>query len=279
LCAEDVVLEFQYGSVRPIAVDRIQLEQVVINLVSNARDAVALRGTIRLRTGSLTDEVWIAVEDDGPGIDEQVMSHLFEPFFTTKPAAKGSGLGLATVHGVVEQSGGRVDVTSRPGRGTCFRVVFPVVGEFPPARRNARRIHTPVRENISILVVDDDALVRGVVTKVLQDNGYPGAVSVDPAGAVAAAESLPRLDLLVTDVVMPNITGRELYAQIAQVHRGVRVIYCSGYADDFVASRGGMPAPGEYLPKPFTEQSLLAKVSDVLTRYPIDVDLEPPARQ
>lgn len=269
LCSEDIALVFAYGPVHAIAVDRVELEQVFINLVSNARDSISGQGTIRIHTGSTSDAVWASVEDDGEGIDEDLVNRVFEPFFTTKRPGSGSGLGLATVHGIVTESGGRVEVTSKKGQGTSFRIVFPVAREMPASKESARVLPSPPPDAVAILVVDDDPLVRKVVSTILNENGYEIIASTGPADALAAAQKASRIDLVVTDVVMPGMNGPELYAGIRALHPAARVLYCSGYAEKFVQRRAGPAARQEYLQKPFSEQALLEKVRETLVRYPI----------
>jgi two-component system cell cycle sensor histidine kinase/response regulator CckA len=252
----------------PISVDRSQLEQVVMNLVANAGDAMAGRdgGQVTIRTGGGPVGVWLAVEDQGGGIDPAVADRIFEPFFTTKGRGKGSGLGLATVQGIVVQSGGEIAVRSVPGQGSVFTVTFPAARAALPAA--APPVEGPARSaggRALVLLCDDDDLVRAATRAVLESGRHEVHEVRGPAELMPLAERLQRApDLLLTDVIMPSEPGPELARRLRARFPGVRVLFMSGYSDDQIA-REGVIAPGVHLiRKPFNRAELLHKVDAVL---------------
>ena len=281
LIGEDIlfatVLHPRAGNVRA---DPGQLEQVIVNLAVNARDAMPNGGRLTIETRSIElDEayraqhptvtpgpyVMLAVSDTGMGMDEETRSRIFEPFFTTKVRGKGTGLGLATVYGIVQQSGGHIWVYSEQDRGTTMRVYLPRVDA--PAEKLARTGDPPpqnLRGTETILLVEDEAAVRAVTRQLLERNGY--TVVEAPDGPAALGLELATLDLLLTDVVMPSMSGRELADKLVARRPGLRVLYMSGYTDDAVV-RHGMLEPGlAYLEKPFRPDTLLRKVREALQR-------------
>ncbi len=263
-----------------IMADRAQLEQVVLNLAINARDAMAGGGKLTIATdnGELDAEfarshigavegayVKLTVSDTGSGMTPDVMEHIFEPFFTTKERGKGTGLGLSTAIGIVQQSEGFVDVASEPGVGSTFTIYLPrLEGASAPDETVEARIR-PNGGTETILVAEDEEAVRAFVERVLANSGYAVLTAADGASALEKAARLPRLDLLFTDVVMPGMSGIHLAAQLAGLRPGLPVIYASGYLDEGIlraAGEEGVP----YLPKPFTADELLARVREVLDR-------------
>jgi PAS domain S-box-containing protein len=275
-----ISLDSELGSVRA---DAGQLEQVLLNLAVNARDAMPDGGSLTIETanvelsGSYTKEhlgaeagphVLLAVSDTGVGMDAATQARIFEPFFTTKPAGKGTGLGLATVYGIVEQSGGFLWVYSEPGKGTTFKVYLPMTGatvaDLPPAASG------PVRGgDETVLLVEDAAPVRAVARETLERYGY--AVIEAPAPDVAlelVARTPHTLHLLVTDVVMPGMNGRQLAARITSERPDIRVLFMSGYTDDSVMRSGVLEHGMPYLQKPFTPEGLARKVREVLDASP-----------
>ncbi|MFN8222452.1 MAG: PAS domain-containing protein [Gaiellales bacterium] len=266
----------------PVRVDRSQLEQVVVNLTVNARDAMPTGGLISISTENRRLEppaesgfaageyVALSVADTGVGFDEPIRMAMFEPFFTTKPVGKGTGLGLATVDGIVRQSGGWVDVESSPGQGAMFTVVLPrCVGEIdapdplPPLPARDRS------SSATILVVEDTDAVRELVARTLEAAGY---TVVAAATGEAALELLTvtqvRIDLLLTDLVMPGLDGHALATTLEQRRPGLRVVYMSGYTYDEIVRHGIEAAELAFLPKPFVPATLLERVETALAGPP-----------
>ena len=270
----DSRLDDAAGAVR---VDRSRLEQVLVNLLVNARDAMPDGGRITISTSNeqVTETearlhldaaagnyVVVSVADSGHGMDAETLAHLFEPFFTTKHEGKGTGLGLATSYGTVRQSGGHIRVESRPGEGSTFRIFLPRV--FEPATEVASIITTPAEaRRETILVAEDQAMLRALVSRVLQQQGYTVFEASDGAEAldIAIAQG-PRIDLVVTDIVMPRLRGTELARRVRAMHPSVKVLFISGYPDD-EPMENLEPGIG-FLPKPFTPQILGERVRGML---------------
>jgi PAS domain S-box-containing protein len=258
-----------------------QVTQVIVNLAVNARDAMPTGGALLLRATNVSvsaaeaaadperlagDWVGLTIRDTGAGISPEVRAHIFEPFFTTKERGKGTGLGLATVYGIIQQAGGHVHVSSVPGRGTTFEACFPRV-EVAPAEPARLAKPETLGGTERILVVEDDPRVRAVTVRTLRAAGYDVLAVPEPRAALELpAGDLARLQLLVTDVVMPGLDGRELAAQLCGRHPALRVLFVSGYAPDTIAARGALDPGSELLPKPFTGAALLGRLRAILDR-------------
>jgi PAS domain S-box-containing protein len=241
--------------------DRSQIEQVVTNLVVNAGDAMPDGGRLEIDVSIDGDHAVLKVRDDGVGMDEETLARAFDPFFTTK-GEDGTGLGLATVHGIVSQSGGRIDVHSEPGRGTTFAVSFPLSTGVPAPVPSV--LSHPAGGTETILVVEDNDIVRSIVTAMLEGRGYAVISAANGAEAIAAAAAAPSIDLVLTDLVLPGMGGREASERVQALHPGVRVLYMSGYSDDAVFRSGGR-APGTgFIQKPFDGEALGHGVRDAL---------------
>ena len=282
LLGEDVELRTRLApTTGRVKADPGQLEQVVMNLAVNARDAMPTGGKLTLETANVDlDEayaadhyparagpfVMLAVSDTGIGMSEETQAHMFEPFFTTKEKGKGTGLGLATVYGIIKQSGGFIWVYSEVGHGTTFKLYLPRVEEL--AERAAAPAHTrarPARGTETILVVEDEAPVRNVARQVLERHGY---TVLEAARAEAALDIATRysgtIHLLLTDVVMPGLNGRELASRLADLRPDARVIFMSGYTDEAVTRHGVLEPGSAYVQKPFTPDAIARKVREVL---------------
>ena len=281
LIGEDVKLITNFAPDLGVArLDPGQLGQIIMNLAVNARDAMPTGGILTIETANVEMDltyvrghpvaqaghyVMLAVSDTGIGMDEATKERIFEPFFTTKETGKGTGLGLATVYGIVKQSGGFIWVYSEPARGTSFKIYFPRVNEAA-VQAAVEAAPTPApRGTETVLVVEDVSAVRGVAREMLERSGYRvlEAANGDQALRVAAKHSGP-IDLLLTDVVMPGISGRVLAQQLAEIRPQMRVLYMSGYTDDAVVNHGMLDPGLQYLQKPFTRAGLARKVHEVL---------------
>jgi PAS domain S-box-containing protein len=264
-----------------VMVDAGQVEQVVMNLVVNARDAISGRsgGVITLETAQLVlgersaalglpagRYNTLAITDTGTGVDEQTKAHLFEPFFTTKERGKGTGLGLSTVMGIVQQSGGHITVDSVLGRGTTFRVYLPAIAKGPaPVPVAAPRPSAPVAGNKRILVVEDEVDVRELIVSVLRGAGYEVIDAGDGEHALEVADAFPsELHLMLTDVIMPKLSGRQLAARFLETRPRMRVLYMSGYTDDKLGHHGVLDPDVELIQKPLTPEILLQRVRAML---------------
>jgi two-component system, cell cycle sensor histidine kinase and response regulator CckA len=280
LIGEHIDLVFKTAARGRVKVDPGQLEQVVMNLVVNARDAMPAGGSLRIETTDVDLDqeyvqrrevalqpgryVAIAVADTGVGMDEATKARAFEPFFTTKPEGKGTGLGLAMVYGIVKQSEGFVWIYSEVGKGTVFRVYLPRVDEaLTEAKARPATLHRAATEKL--LVVEDEPAARELVAEVLRAEGYDVLLAGDGQEAVElATRAKAPLHLLLTDVVLPKLSGRAAAEQIRIIHPGIKVLYMSGYTDDEV-SRHGVLEPGiVLLQKPFTPDELTRRVGEVL---------------
>jgi PAS domain S-box-containing protein len=271
---------------KQINADPAHIEQVLINLVANARDATAAGGRVAITIedvavtgdGQIEDQrlnmspgtyVLLTVSDSGTGIDPETISRIFEPFFTTKPAGRGTGLGLSMVYGIVKQHGGYIWAHSQPGRGTSMRLYWPAI----PRDKNAEDVHESVPEPRAppkaarVIVVEDDDAVRELTVRSLEAAGLTVLAAQDAAEAsrlLGDGSTAP--DMLLTDVVLPQVSGRELGQIAADHHPGIAILFISGYARDEVITRGLVPENAAFLQKPFTPEHLVRAVTDLLVR-------------
>jgi two-component system cell cycle sensor histidine kinase/response regulator CckA len=282
LIGEDVKIVVALApDLAPVLADRGQVEQVIMNLAVNARDAMPKGGTLTIDTANVElDEHYVAthldvrpgpyvvltITDTGTGMTPAVRARLFEPFFTTKEPGKGTGLGLATVYGVVARSGGSVGVYSEVGKGTSFKVYLPradadeVVVETPPP------IARPAAGARTVLVVEDEEGLRELAKRLLQRQGYSVLIAADATEALRLFEANPTIDLLLTDVVMPGASGPELTRQLVEQRPDLRVIYMSGYTEEAIVQHGVLKPGIAFLHKPFTSRTLDEKIRQVLER-------------
>jgi PAS domain S-box-containing protein len=281
LVGEDIALStLCAANLAPIRFDPAQVEQIIVNLAVNARDAMQSGGKLTIETSNVRldaeyaeqhlgaqpgDYVLLAVSDDGAGMSEDVRSHLFEPFFTTKEAGKGTGLGLAMVYGAVQQNGGRIEVYSEVGRGTSFKIYLPAqvaTGEALPESAGIR-----LSRSTSILLVEDDARVRGFAQTALTRLGHVVHAFPNGEAALAALGSLtPTPELLMTDVVMPGVNGHVLAQRIAAVLPTIRVLFVSGYTQNVIVNQGVLKQGIEFLAKPYSVEQLARRIAELLEK-------------
>lgn len=266
----------------PVKVDPSQIDQILANLCTNARDAITGFGKITIETANSTvdeeacasrsdavpgDYVRLSVSDNGSGMDEETLKHIFEPFFTTKEVGQGTGLGMATVYGIVRQNQGFIDASSQPGHGTTFRLYFPRFsgdGEI-----QAERSHAPpaLRGHETILVAEDEPSMLNIIKMSLERLGYPVLAASSPSEALRlAGEHSGAIDLLLTDVLMPDMNGRELANLLLASYPQLRCVYMSGYTADVIAQQGVLEDGVPFLQKPFSREDLAIKVRSVLNR-------------
>ncbi|MEP7087557.1 MAG: ATP-binding protein [Gemmatimonadota bacterium] len=262
-----------------VLADAGQVEQVIMNLAVNARDAMSHGGTFTIGSGIMVLDparagladvpagayVSLTASDTGSGMSADVLAHIFEPFFTTKEQGKGTGLGLATVYGIVKQSGGHIWVNSVPGVGSSFEILLPRVSEMPPDA-----VVAPVapRGTETILVVEDDLAVQALTRRLLERQGYTVIVANNGNEAILrVAENGDEIALVVTDVVMLSMSGGELAVALGETHPHLAVLFVSGYTDDVIVRRGLLDASASFLQKPFTAASLARAVRNALDAH------------
>jgi CheY-like chemotaxis protein len=274
----NTVLEPELGHLKA---DPGQIDQVIMNLAVNARDAMLDGGTLTLETRNvILDEasarelalqpgafVTLTVGDNGIGMDGSTLSRIFEPFFTTKERGKGTGLGLSMVYGIVKQSGGSISVASEPGKGTTFKIYLPRIDE--PVVEIQEKQAEPGRllGSETVLVVEDEEAVRNLTCHALRKYGYGVVEAANGGEALLACEEHPDpIPLMITDVVMPHMSGRDLAARLHQLHPEMQVLFMSGYTDDAIVRHGLLDAAVSFIQKPFTPSGLVEKVRQMLDR-------------
>ena len=266
-------------SISTILIDPSQLSQVFVNLAVNARDAMPDGGKLTVETfgteigseyiahhphAKLGRYVVMAVSDTGVGMSPEVKEHIFEPFFTTKGPGKGTGLGLATVYGIVKQAGGHIEAYSEPGRGSSFKIYFPQIATTEPGQGISGERPALILEGTeTILIVEDEEMVRDLAIQTLRSFGYNTHSAADGAEAQLVAERHGGIDLLFTDVVMPGISGLELASILSEKQPGLKVLFASGYTDDAVVRHGMLDAGSNFLQKPYSTQNLLRKIREI----------------
>ncbi|MFZ5565316.1 MAG: PAS domain S-box protein, partial [Thermodesulfobacteriota bacterium] len=283
LIGEDIDLVWKPGTgLWPVNMDPAQVDQILANLLVNARDAISGVGKVTIETENVAlDEhycadrpdfvpgeyVLLAVSDDGCGMDRKTMDHLFEPFFTTKGVGEGTGLGLATVYGIVRQNSGFINVYSEPGQGATFKIYLPRHAGEAAAEQLFTGIETLYGTGESVLVVEDEPSVLKLANKMLAGMGYTVLATPGPKAALELAQRhTGPIDLLITDVVMPEMSGRELAEKLETVHPGLRVLYMSGYTANVIAHRGILDEGVRFIQKPFNKRDLARKVREALEK-------------
>jgi PAS domain S-box-containing protein len=277
LIGEDIVVQVVHQqTLGHITADSGQLEQILLNLCVNSRDAMPDGGVLRIETANVssadpgppttsieaTNLVMLCVSDTGQGMDDHTKDRIFEPFFTTKPEGKGTGLGLSTVYGIVKQSGATITVETALGRGTAFRIYF----TRTDAELSASRV-APLRQEGSerLLLVEDDRSVRELAERIFRDRGYEVTVTADGNEALRAFAAAPhQVDMVVTDLIMPGMNGRELVQALHQIRPDLKALYVSGYTEDEIIRRGLHDPSIAFLHKPFTADELVDKVRALL---------------
>ncbi|HEY3231073.1 MAG TPA: ATP-binding protein [Roseiflexaceae bacterium] len=282
LIGEDIdLVTLPSPDLAPVRADPGQIEQVIVNLAVNARDAMPEGGKLTIETRNIVlaqsyarqhvgvtpgPYVLLAISDTGTGMDEETQRRIFEPFFTTKEKGRGTGLGLATCYGIVKQHGGHIWPYSEVGHGSTFRIYLPQVDEPIEVRTRPDALGTLSHGTETVLLAEDETAVRVLAARVLRDRGYTvlEAADGDEALRLAREHGDATIDLLLTDLVMPHLSGRALVEQVAGIYPGVKVLFISGYADNAVVHHGRIDAGVEFLHKPFSPSTLARKVREVL---------------
>jgi len=279
LIGEDISIAFKPADgLWNIRIDPSQVDQILTNLAVNARDAIGGVGTVTIATANSTldestgtsillppgDYMMLTFSDTGVGMDKETLERIFEPFFTTKGEGKGTGLGLSTLYGIVRQNEGMIHVYSEPGMGTTFRIYFPRIRaeKYEPVEKPHE---TPLTGNETVLIVEDEEQIRTLARTVLEQYGYKVLSAATPEDACLLCEkNAGDIHLLLSDVVMPGMNGKELRARIEAIKPGIRTLFMSGYTSDVIAHRGVIDLGIDFIAKPFTLTSLAGKVRAVL---------------
>ncbi len=281
LIGEEITLVWQAGvGLWPVNIDPSQIDQILANLCVNARDAIAGVGKITVETRNSTidldycanhpgalagDYVQMTVSDNGAGISRETLIHIFEPFFTTKEVGKGTGLGLSTVYGTVKQNNGFINAYSEPGNGTAFTIYLPRYTGADGQARAGKVVEPPGRGDETVLLVEDELTILKMTTKMLQSLGYTVLAVDSPAEAIRlAGESAGKIQLLVTDVVMPEMNGRELAERLQVTHSKMKLLFMSGYTANIINNRGMLEPGVHFIQKPFSMHDLAAKIREAL---------------
>lgn len=281
MLGEDIEVEWKPAhDLWNVLTDASQIDRVLVNLALNARDAMPDVGKITIETRNVAvskemanrfnellpgDYVMISISDTGAGMTNDQLRHIFEPFYSTKGIGRGTGLGLASVYGIIKQNKGFIDVRSKVGEGSTFEVYLPRTHEKPPEQIQDKAPEPNRRGDETVMLVEDEKLVLELIQETLRDAGYTVLAAGDPQGALAMAENYPdRIDLLVTDVVMPGMNGRVLYDTLSAKRSGLKVLYMSGYTANANISRGVLDNKVNYMQKPFSINTIANKVREVL---------------
>jgi CheY-like chemotaxis protein len=285
LIGDQIEFDVRLGpELKKIVADADQIEQVVMNLVVNARDAISQTGSIILNVRNVTlddqaggtpgdlasgDYVMLSISDSGMGMDGETRSHIFEPFFTTKGVEEGTGLGLSTVFGIVKQSGGEIEVESEPGRGSDFRIYFPCVDACESDAEQQELRTGPLEGSETILIVEDEEAILNLLKHTLEKLGYTVLVAGHGKEALLAAERHGRrIDLMITDVIMPQMGGYELVDRLAPLHPKMSVLFTSAYSEEMVSDQALAKPQKQIICKPFTPQEVAERIRAILDNPP-----------
>ena len=263
-----------------INVDQGQIEQIIINLALNARDAMPNGGKLIIETSNVYVDkntfrkhhdvedgnyIQMKISDTGFGMDEETMTHIFEPFFTTKGEGKGTGLGLSTVYGIVKQSGGHIWVEGELDKGSAFHILFPLIEDYKVDSTNDGEVEESLKGNETVLLVEDNDHIKELASEILQSQGYTVISAKDGFEAINICKKIKgSIDILVTDVVLPKMNGRQLADNLLQQHNDMQILYISGYQDDIIAQYGILDADKNLLQKPFSPSELINKVREIM---------------
>jgi CheY-like chemotaxis protein len=281
LIGEDITLEVTLDpGVMRVKADPSQVDQLILNLAVNARDAMPQGGALSIETANVTLKespprspeilpgpyIAIRIVDTGCGMDVGTMAHIFEPFFTTKEVGKGTGLGLSTVFGIVKQCGGHISVESALGRGTAFQILLPAVETADYDERRSSGMHKALLGGSeTVLLVEDEEPVRGMISRILSASGYTVLEAHDGPSALAVADAHEgRIHLILTDIVMPGMNGRSLVEALVARRPGIKALYMSGYSDDVISHQGLVEDGIPFISKPFRPSELASKVRSLL---------------
>ncbi len=283
LIGEDIDLVWMPGhDLWAVKIDPSQVDQLLANLVVNARDAIPGVGKVIIETHNVAldkaycashagvvpgEYVMLAVSDTGIGMSKEVLEHLFEPFFTTKEMGKGTGLGLATVYGIVKQNDGFINVYSEPGQGTTFKIYLPRFEAKPAEIPVGKAAEMPRGGRETVLIVEDEKAILDISERILKELGYTVLIAKSPEEAIHLAEEhAGDIHLLITDVVMPEMNGRDLAERLASIKPGIKCLYMSGYTANIIAQRGVLNEGVCFIPKPFSSMALAVKIREALER-------------
>jgi CheY-like chemotaxis protein len=288
LIGEDIDLAWRPGrGISPVKIDPSQLHQILVNLCVNARDAISGVGKVTIETDDAVFDAeycashpgyspgtyaLLAVSDNGCGMDRETLANLFEPFFTTKEQGKGTGLGLAMVYGIVKQNQGFINVYSEPGRGSTFKIYLPWNRTEAVQPQPGEKAEPPARGQEIILVVEDEPEMLTVITLLLERQGYTVLAAPTPGEAMRIAENhRGAIDLLLTDVIMPEMNGRDLARNLRALHPGLRLLFMSGYTANVIAHHGVLEEGVHFIQKPFSARDVAVKIREVLAGAPGDL--------
>jgi len=280
LIGEDILLTFDMAEdLWMVKIDITQLDQIIMNLGVNARDAMPDGGELKISTSNATideayyrehldamlgDYVQLTFCDSGHGMDQDTVKHIFEPFFTTKEVGKGTGLGLATIYGIVAQNNGFINIYSEPGHGTVFKIFLPRLEE--ESLETTQEIIVPIAGSGTILLVEDDESVRQMTTSMLEKVGYDVLVAESSQAAVRLCEDRNvHIDIVLSDIIMPGMNGKDMMDKITSIRPGIKTLYTSGYSSEIISRQGLIEGNMHFIQKPFSLKVLNEKIKEVLS--------------